>query len=157
MGVVRTLDTNPCVRKNLPIDDMDSKVLISMRELSQILATTGISISSSQEENILTEVKNLSTSPKIIEEIQSHEIQTNSPCQSTKGTRNLESTFDGEQPEIEEFSTYISTNTLFTQEVEHSKEEDLDGMRKEGENQDYIERWFQEIMRPQYLSFFETF
>jgi hypothetical protein len=39
---------------------------MSLEELSQILATTGIS--SSQEEHILTAVRNLSNSPKDIEE-----------------------------------------------------------------------------------------
>ena len=89
---------------------MDLKVKNSMRELSQILAATGISISSSQEEHILTKVKNLSTSPKIIEEPQSHELKTDSHCQSIKETGNLETIIDGERPKIEELSTYISTN-----------------------------------------------
>ena len=74
---------------------------ISLRKLSQILAAAGTSISSSQEEHILTEVNNLSTSPEIIEEPQSHEIQTDSPFQRTKETRNMDTTFDGERPEIE--------------------------------------------------------
>ena len=47
---------------------MDLEVTINLRKLSQILAVAGISISSSQEEHILTEVKNLSNSPEIIEE-----------------------------------------------------------------------------------------
>ena len=58
---------------------MNSKMLISMRELSQILAAAGISISSSQKKHILKEVKNLSTSPEIIEEPQYHELQKEFP------------------------------------------------------------------------------
>ena len=41
-------------------------MIISLRELTQILATVGIS--SSQEEHILTAVKNSSTSPEVKEE-----------------------------------------------------------------------------------------
>ena len=104
MGVVRTLATNPCVTQNLPTNSMDSKVLISIRELSQILAVFGILIYSSQWEHILTEVNNLSTSLEIIEEPQSHEIKIDSPFPSTKETGNMETTFDGERPEIEELS-----------------------------------------------------
>ena len=44
-----------------------------MREISKILATTGISIS--QEENILIEFESLSTSPGIEDETQSQELQ----------------------------------------------------------------------------------
>ena len=84
---------------------MDSEVTISLRKISQILAAAGISISSSQEEHILTEVKNLSTSPEIIEEPQSHKLQTDSPSLSFKETENLETIFDGERPKIEELFT----------------------------------------------------
>ena len=120
--------------------DMDTEVTIILRKLSQILVAAGISISSSQEEHILTEVKNLSTSPEIIEEPQSHEIQTDSPCQSFKETENLETIFDGERPEIEEFSTYLSTDPSCTQANEHLEEEEMHGLRKEGDYQDSIER-----------------
>jgi hypothetical protein len=44
---------------------MNSKVIISLEELSQILAIARIS--SSQEEHILTIAKNLSTSLEILE------------------------------------------------------------------------------------------
>ena len=81
----------------------------------------------------MTEVKNLSTSLEIIEEPQSHEIQIDSPFPSTKETRNMETTFDGERPEIEEFSTYISIDPSCSQEIEHSEEENLHGLRKEGD------------------------
>ncbi len=45
----------------------------SLEELSQIIGATGIF--ASQEEQILTAVKNLSVSPKVIEEQQIHESQ----------------------------------------------------------------------------------
>ena len=82
---------------------------ICLRKLSQILVRAGISISSSQEEHILTKVNNLSTSLEIIKEPQSHEIQKDSPFQAIEETENLETTFDVERPKIEEFSTYILT------------------------------------------------
>ena len=108
---------------------------------------------SSQGERILTKVNNLSIPPEIIENPQSPELQTGSPFQSTKETRNLETTFDGERPEIEEWSTYISTDPSCTQAIEHLEEDDLHGLRKEGEYQDYIKCWFQEVTTPQYHFF----
>ena len=87
MGDVRTLDTNPCVKWGLSTNKMDVEVTISLIKLSQILTVAGISISSSQEEHILTEVKNLSTSPEIIEKPQSNDIKIDSP---TKLLRILE-------------------------------------------------------------------
>jgi hypothetical protein len=71
LGVVRTPCANPCVRQDPSTNKMDSKMIMSLEELSQILAAAGIS--SSQEEHILTIVKNLSTSPKDIEEPKFHE------------------------------------------------------------------------------------
>jgi hypothetical protein len=69
----------------------------------------------------------------------------------------METTSDGERPlrpEIEEFST----DPLYTSKTNHPEEEDLYGMMKEGieiivdEHQDYIEIWFQEVIRPQCYS-----
>jgi hypothetical protein len=83
-------------------------VTISLEELSQILATTGIS--SFQEEHILTIVMNLSTSPKILEESRSYEIKNYFPCQNAKEDEKLWTISNGEKslrPEIEEFSTSI--------------------------------------------------
>ena len=105
---------------------MDSEVTINLRKLSQILAAVGISSYSSQGEHIFTKFNNLSTSIEIIEEPQSHELQKDSPFQSTKETENLETTFDGE----EDLSTYISTNPSCTQAIEHSKEGDLPCLEK---------------------------
>jgi hypothetical protein len=138
---------------------MNSKVTISLEELSQILVATGIS--SSQEEHILTIAKNLNTSPKILEESRSYELQNDFPCQNEKEDEKLWTTSSGEQslrPEIEEFSTSISVDPLCTSEINYPKEEDLHSMMKESmeiivdEHQNYIEIWFQEVIRPQYYS-----
>jgi hypothetical protein len=111
---------------------MDSKVTISLGELSQILAAVGIS--SFQEEHILTIVKNLSTSPEILEEPKSHELQNYFPCQNEKESKQLWTTSGGEQslrPDIEEFSTSISTDPLCTLEINHLEEENLHSMMNE--------------------------
>jgi hypothetical protein len=138
---------------------MNSKVTISLEELSQILAIARIS--SSQEEHILTIAKNLSTSLEILEESRSYELQNDFPCQNAKEAEKLWTTSSGEKslrPEIEEFSTSISTDPLCTLEINHPEEEDLHSMMKESieiivdEHQDYIEIWFQEVIRPQYYS-----
>jgi hypothetical protein len=138
---------------------MNSEATFSLRELSQILAIAGIS--SSQEEHILTIAKNLNTSPEILEESRSYELQNDFPFQNAKETEKLWTTPSGEQslrPEIEEFSTSISLDPLCTSEINHLEEEDLHSMMKESieiivdEHQDYIEIWFQEVIRPQYYS-----
>jgi hypothetical protein len=138
---------------------MNSEATISLRELSQILAAAGIS--SFQEEHILAAAKNLSTSPEILEESRSYELQNDFPCQNAKEAEKLWTTSNGEQslrPKIEEFSTSISTDPLCTSEINHREEEDLHSMMKESieitvdEHQDYIEIWFQEVIRPQYYS-----
>jgi hypothetical protein len=134
-------------------------VTISLEELSQILETIGIS--SFQEEHILTIVKNLSTSLKILEESRSYELKNDFPCQNEKEATKLWTTSSGEQslrPEIKEFSTSISAYPLCTLEINHPEEKDLHNMMKENieitvdEHQDYIEMWFQEVIRPQYYS-----
>ena len=83
---------------------MDSNMIKSFEELSQILAATGIF--SSQEEHILTVVKNLSTSPKDIEEPKFHEPHPwedlealcNHPFQPIEDTKESWTTSDGETP-----------------------------------------------------------
>jgi hypothetical protein len=78
-----------------------------------------------------------------------------------KEAEKLWTTSSGEKslrPEIEEFSTSISTNPLCTLENNHPEEEDLHSTMKESieiivdEHQYYIEIWFQEVIRPQYYS-----
>jgi hypothetical protein len=96
---------------------MNSKVTISLEEVSQIRAIAGIS--SSQEENILTIAKNLSTSPEILEELRSYELQNDFPCQNEKEVEKLWITSNGGKslrPEIEDFSTSISA---CTSEINH--------------------------------------
>ena len=130
-----------------------------MRELSQILATARIS--SFQEEHNLEIAKSVSTSPEILEESRSYELQNDFPFQNVKDTEKLWTTPSGEQslrPEIEEFSTSISLDPLCTSEINHLEEEDLHSRMKESieiivdEHQDYIEIWFEEAIRPQYYS-----
>ena len=116
---------------------MDSKVLISMRELSQILATVGISIS--QEENILITVESLSTSPGIEDETQSQELQKDFLCKSAEEADILGITSEGEKPEIEEFSTYLLTYPSRTQAIEQLEEEEMYGLIKEGDYKYSIE------------------
>ena len=82
---------------------MDSKVLISMRELSQILVTAGISIS--QEENILTAFESLSTTPEITDEPKSQELQKYVLCETKKEADTLGISSEGEQHKIKESST----------------------------------------------------
>jgi hypothetical protein len=105
--------------------------------------------------------KSVSTSPEILEESRSYELQNDFPCQTVKEAKKLWTTSSGEQSlrlDIEDLSTPISTDPLCTLEINHLEEEDLHGMMKErieiivGEHQDYIEIWFQEVIRPQYYS-----
>jgi len=159
LGVLITLETNPYVREDPSTNKMNSMVTISLEELSQILAMTRISYF--QEEHILTIVNNLSTSPEILEESRSYELQNDFPCQTMKEDEKLWTTSNGEQslrPEIEEFSTSISVDPLCTSEINHREEEDMYGMMKEriktiiDEHQDCIEIWFQEVIDPQNYS-----
>jgi hypothetical protein len=148
-----------CVNQVLSNGKMNSKATFSLREISQILTIVGIC--SSQEEHILTIDKNLNTSPEILEESRSYELQNDFPFQNEKETEKLWTTPGGEislRPEIEEFSTSISTDPLCTSEIKHAEEKDLHNMIKESieitvdEHQDYIETWFQEVIKPQYYS-----
>jgi hypothetical protein len=65
----------------------------------------------------LTIVKNFPTSPKILEESRSYELQNDFPFQTAKEAEKLWTTSGGEKslrPEIEEFSTSISVDPLCT-------------------------------------------
>ena len=122
---------------------MDSKVLISMREISQILAIDGILIS--QEEKILRAVESLSTSPEITNELKSQELQKDVLCEIVKEDDTLGITSEGEQPKITELFTFKLIDPSYAQTTAQLEEEDLYDIAKEGEYQDYIERWFQEV------------
>ena len=62
-------------------------------------------------------------------------------------------TFKGEKPQIKELFTCKLTDPSYAQTTAQLEEEDMYDIAKEGEYQDYIERWFQEVTRPQYHSF----
>ena len=98
MGAVRTPETNPSVKQYLSTNEMDSKVLISMRELSELLATAGISISTSQEEKLLIAVESLSTTPKMTNETKSQELQKDVLCENAKETDTLGIKSEREKP-----------------------------------------------------------
>ena len=95
MGTIRTPKTNPYVKQDLPTNKMDSKVLIIMRELSQILAAAGNY--SHYVKTILTIVESLSTPPKITDEPKSQEQQKYVLCKTTKEADTLGITPEGEQ------------------------------------------------------------
>ena len=123
-----------------------------------ILETTGISISTSQKEQILIEVKNLNVTPHPQEDL---EVSFDSFFQSIKETEESWTTFDGEpplEPDIEEFFICLSEDPTFTDETRYSKEDDLPSMTEgdmqsglneevNQEHQDYIEHWFQMTTR----------
>ena len=145
MGTVRTPWTTPCVKQDLPTNKMDSKVLISMRELSQLLAIAGISISTSQEEKLLIAVESLSTAHEMTNEPKSQELQKDVLCETTKEANTLGITSEGEKPKIKEFSTCKLIDPSCAQTIDQLEEGDLYDIVKEGEYQHYIERWFQEL------------
>ena len=114
----------------------------SFKELSQVLATIGISISTSQEEYLLIVVKNLSTSLELNKESKPHEPHspddlqgsTDHLRQTTAEAENSCTISEGEgslAPENEEFTTCLSATTLYTHETTDSKEDSLYGMAKE--------------------------
>jgi hypothetical protein len=121
---------------------MDSKMIMSLEELSQILATAGIS--SSQEEHILTTVRNLSTSPKDIEEPKSYE-----PCLQEDRETFIDQ-FDQSTKEIEDSWTISNQENPLEPEIEEAKEKNTHSGLNEEVNQghhDYIECWFQATVR----------
>ena len=120
---------------------MDSKIIMSLEELSQILAAIGIS--SSQEEHILTIVKNLSTYPKDIEEPYSYEqcLQEDKEtsidhfCESTKENEDSWIVFTRDKPLVPEIKKAKENNTW----------SDVNEEMDQGHH-DYIEKWFQTII-----------
>ena len=132
--------TNPFVKQDLSTYQMDSKVSISMIELSQILAAAGKD--SHQVKTILTTVEILSTSPEITEKPKSQELKKDVLYETTKEADTLGITFEGEQPKIKEFFTCRLIDPSYAQTTAQLEEEDLYDIAKEGEFQDYIERWF---------------
>ena len=73
---------------------MNLEMVISLEELSQILAVAGIS--HSHEEYILATTKKLSTSLETLEGPKFPELEKDFPCQSTKEAKKLGTTSNGE-------------------------------------------------------------
>ena len=73
---------------------MNSKTIISLEELSQILAAA--EISHSHEQYILAAAKKLSTSLEILEGPKFHVLQKYFPSQSTNEAEKLGTTSNGE-------------------------------------------------------------
>ena len=134
----------------------------SLEELSRILAAARIS--SSQEEQILTAFKNLSTSPEAIDELEQYEphpqddrqTSTNFPFQEVDEIEDSCTTSDRERPlelEIEEILPCLSTNPvcinhsylcgMIEEDGKHCLNEEVDQ-----EHHSYIESWFTTIFEP---------
>ena len=98
-----------------------------LEEISQILAVARIS--SSQEEQILTAVKNLSASLEVIKESEFHEdpkASTDHLCQSMEETKDSWTISIGEKSwelETEERLTCLSTNLVCILETNHPQED----------------------------------
>jgi len=101
----------------------------------------------------LTAVESLSTSPEITDKPKSQELQKDVLCETTKEADTLGITSEGEKPKIKDFSTCKLIDPSCAQTTAQLEEGDLYDIVKEGEYQDYIERWFQEVTQPQYHSF----
>ena len=110
--------------------------MIKILELSEILAAARIS--SSQKEQILTTVKNLSISPPPY----NVKAPFDPPFQYIEEAKESCTTFDGEQPlepEIKEFQTWPLAYSLCIWEVNHLAIEDLHGTKKEEKQSDLKE------------------
>ena len=98
-------------------------------------------------------VDSLSVAPEMKNEPKSQELQKYVLCKTAKEADTLGITFEREQLEIKEFATCNLIDPSCAQTTAQLKEGDLYDIVKEGEYQDYIEIWFQEVTRPQYHSF----
>jgi hypothetical protein len=95
-----------------------------LQEISHILAVAGIS--ASQEEHILTAVKNLVVSPQ-----EDLEVPSDSYCQFVDETKESWIEFNAEkplEPEIEEFLACLSTDLVCTPKTNHLEEDNLCSM-----------------------------
>jgi hypothetical protein len=138
----------------------------SLTKLSQILASTGISISSSQEEQILTTVKKLNIAPHPQEDL---EVSFDSLFKCIEETEASWTTFDGGQPlelEIDKFLISLSEEPLCTNETSQLKEDDSQGMiegdmhiglnkQVNQEHHEYIEHWLHKTTRLNHHSLFQ--
>lgn len=98
----------------------------SMKVLSQALAATGILISTSQEENFLAIVKDLSISPPSQEDLEVSFEETNESCTIINEGYPLE-------PENENFLTCLSADPECDQETTHPMENNQHDMEEEDE------------------------
>jgi hypothetical protein len=98
-----------------------------LQELSHILVAVGIS--TSQEEHILTTIKNLFVSPQ-----EDLEVPSDSSCQFVEETKESWIEFNGEQPmehDIEEFLSCLLEYHVCTPKKNHLQEDNLRNMEKE--------------------------
>ena len=84
-------------------------------------------------------------SPEITNELKSQELQKDVLCETAKEADTLGIASKGEQPEIKEFSTCKLIDPSCAQTSAQLEEGDLYDIVKEGEYQDYIERWFHKV------------
>ena len=103
----------------------------------------------------MTAIESLSTSLEISDEPKYQELQKDVLCETTKEVDTLRNTFEGEKLKIKELFTCKLTDPSYAQTTTQLEEEDLYDIAKEGEYQDYIEIWFQEVTRLQYHSFIQ--
>ena len=101
----------------------------------------------------MTTVESLSTALKITYEPKSQEQQKDVLCKTAKEVDTLGITSEGEQPKITELFTFKLIDPSYAQTTAQLEEEDLYDIAKEGEYQEYIERWFREVTQLQYHSF----
>jgi hypothetical protein len=116
------------VKHDPSTNNKNSKMIKSLEKLSQILAVDGISISASQEEQILTAVKNVNFSPHPQEDIK---VSFDPLCQYIEEIKKSWTEFDGEkplEPKIKEFLICLSEDPPCIDETSYSKEDDLHGM-----------------------------
>ena len=90
----------------------------------------------------MTTIESLSTSPKITDEPKSQELQKYVLCETAKEDDTLFITSEEEKPKIKEFSTCKLIDPSCAQTTAQLEEGDLYDIVKEGEYQEYIERWF---------------
>jgi len=123
-----------------------------LKDLSQILATTGVS--SSQEEQILTVVKNLSTSLEVIAEPDFYDPQ---PHEELESSNNHVFQSLGETEDL--WATSVGEK-LLNLEIGEAKEEDMQHCPNEEMDQDrydYIKHWFQTSNPARHHSLLHTF
>jgi hypothetical protein len=90
------------------------------------------------------------------------EVSSSSPCEKIKEIKESWTTSDEDQilePEIKEFLACLSPDPLCITECDDQLSKEPYGMTTKGSqgDKDYIETWFQTVIRPQYHSIFQQF